>query len=354
MKGPGNHATKKIFTYYLRSCHNKGGSARICSLVYLNNRYYTHLVKFIGINSIQRRLHSFHKSYYDQFISKLKNEVKRDQILQDDIKFLKIKYYDFCSKFSDKSSVINSLVSNYISISPKIYEINKLALLNLEKTIIFSSRIFKNNFFSKCLDIIKIALNDETDKSKIERELSNWKTTRNTNLNLETKDKTVRNLNTQNMGNKIEYSIILKNYSFWNRICLKFGDSPLLRSIFGGINIRTIFNQNKITRVVQQMKTLDPNFSLSNFIPMFETYILPKFMESYLNFDEQNLRLHCSDLAFNQLSSSMKELKKMGLHLKINTLQLGDIEFRGIENSKLIFSHKNIKARNSQPIQMEK
>lgn len=357
MKGPSSHAIKKIYVNYLRNNLKKGISTCRNNLIYGDNRCYTNFAIFYGLSLIKRRLHSVNNSYYDQFKSNLKNEIKKDQLLQDDIKLLKIKLYDFRSNVSNKSSLIISCISNTFSNISKLNGSNKLVsftLANTKKIFFVFSKVLANDFFSKYFEIIKGVLNDETGSFKVERELSNWKLDSNKEYSSKetaNNDQKIQNCNTKHIKDfGVEYSIILHNYSFWNRFGAKIKDLPLLKNIFENQYIETIFGQNKISRVVRQIKALDPNFNLVDFMSIFEEYILPKFMDSYLSFDEQRLRLHCGDIAFRQFCSSMRELKKMGLHLRTKTLQLGDIELRGAENSEVIFSCKDSIIQNSRPI----
>lgn len=355
MKGPGNHAIKKL--YFLSNSFKK--SVYICrnNLIYGDNRCYTNFARLYGLNVIKRRLHGANSSYYDRFISNFKNEIKKDQLLQDDIKLLKIKFYDFRSNVSNKSLLISSCISNTLFNISRLYGANKLVSSTLASTkkIFFAfSRILTNDFFLTYFKIIKDVFNDETGRYKIERELSNWKSDLNKEiLSEETikNDSNFRNCYTKYMKNTgTEYSVVLQNYSLWNRFSAKIRILPLLKNIFGKQYIKTVFSQNKISRAVKQMKALDPNFNLVNFISIFEAYVLPKFMDSYITFDEQKLRLHCGDIAFSLFCSNMRELKKMGLHLRTKILQLGDVELRGAENSEVIFSCKDSIIQNSQPI----
>ncbi|KAH8583842.1 mitochondrial import inner membrane [Cryptosporidium sp. chipmunk genotype I] len=353
-----NYALKKICVNGFRyNFARETSTCRNISLFYRSNEYYMHFTRLSDLNLIKRRFYVPINSYYNQFILKLKNEIKNDKLLQDDIKLLKRKFDDLYFKFQNNLRLRSFYFSNNSLNITKLYEINKflyhVKFLTAKISSIFS-RLLADNFFSKHLKIIKNVLDDETNRIKIEKELSNWKSDRieeNTIGKINVSDKKIRNLNIEGETEVpgIEYSVIIHNYSLRDRFCIKLKDMPLLRNLFENKYIETIFSGNEISRAVKEMKTINPKFKLNDFISIFEVYILPKFIESYLKCDEHKLRLHCGDAIFRQLYSNIIELKKMGLSLNTKILQLGDIELRGAKSSELIFSFKDSKIQRSQP-----
>lgn len=353
-----NHALKKIYVYYSRYNFISGISIyRSLFLFHGNNNHYMNFAILSHLNSRKRRFHGLTNSYYNKFVSQIKNEIRNDKLLQNDIKFLKKKFDNLYCKIYDNSSLKNFFFSNNFFYVAILHKINKL-LSNLkffiEKISLIFFRLFTSDFFSEFLTIVKNVFNDETSRNKVERELLNWKFDRNkdnftSKINI---NKKIRNINdTNNMKvHKIESSIVAYNYSLKDKFSSKIKDIPLLKNIFENKHIETMFNINKISRAIKEMKFIDPNFKLNDFISIFEFYILPKFMESYHEYDEHKLRLHCGDKAYKQFYSNMIELKKTNLRFITKILQLGDIELKGAEISEVKFSYKDIKIQKKQPV----
>ncbi|OII74260.1 mitochondrial import inner translocase subunit TIM44 [Cryptosporidium ubiquitum] len=355
-----NSCVLKNFCAYCLS-HNFTRSvytSRNISLFYGNNKKYMNSTILNNLVLRKRKFHGVINSYYDKFVSQLKKEIKNDKLLQDDIAFLKKKVGDLYFKISNKSSFTSFYFSNTHFNIAILYKINQI-LSNLKffmaKISLIFSQLITSDFFSKNLIIVKNLFYDEASESKIERELSNWKFDRNQEnpvgkINIH--DNKIRNFDNKNdiKAYGIENSVVLHNLSLKDRFGAKLKNMSLLKNIFENKYIEIIFNRNKISRAVKEMKAINPNFKLPDFITIFEAYILPKFMDSYYTCDEHKLRLHCGDTAYRQFYSNIMELKKMGLSFNTKILQLGDIELKGAESSEVIFSYKDIKLRKSQPI----
>ncbi|KAK9173605.1 Tim44-like domain protein [Cryptosporidium meleagridis] len=308
-----------------------------------------------NLNFRKRRCYSTFNSYFNKFISQLKNEIKSDKILQDDIALLKKKIDNLYLKLYSNLSFRNFDSSGYFINIAELCKINRFLshfkFFTAKISSIFS-RFLASNIFSRHLEIIKVVFYDETNRNMIERELSSWKSDCNKESNSEIKTsnkKIIKNAEGETKVPIVENSVVLHNYSLRDRLGVKFKDLLFLKNIFENEYIKTIYNGNKISKVVKEMKAINPNFKLTDFTSFFEEYILPKFMESYLKCDEHKLRLHCGDVAYRQLCSNIKKLKKMGFCLNTKILQLGDVELIGAEISDLMFSFKDFKIQTNQP-----
>ncbi|CUV05219.1 unnamed protein product [Cryptosporidium hominis] len=357
MEGLSSHALTKVCINSLR--YNLQQDISICRnifLFYQSNKYYMNFTQLNNLNFRKRRCYSTFNSYFNKFVSQLKSEIKSDKILQDDIALLKKKFDNLYFKFYSNLPFRNFYSSVYFINIAELYKINRflshIKFFTAKISSIFS-RFLSSNLFSRQIEIIKVLFYDETNRNVIERELSSWKSDCNKESNSEIKTSNKKIINKNIEGKTIvpivENSVALHNYSLRDRLGVKLKDMLLLKNIFENEYFKTIYNGNKISKVVKEMKAINPNFKLTDFMSFFEEYILPKFMESYLKCDEHKLRLHCGDVAYRQLCSNIKKLKKMGLCLNTKILQLGDVELIGAEISDLMFSFKDCKIQANQP-----
>lgn len=137
------------------------------------------------------------------------------------------------------------------------------------------------------------------------------------------------NLNDSNSGTGNE--LILAHESAWDKFGSKLKDMPFLNNFFENPILGKLFGETELAAALRIMKMDDKNFKLSELMYLFEFVISKHIVESYLIGDEDTLRLHCGEAAFNSLNSSINERKKKKLFLDTNVLIYKNHELKGAQ-----------------------
>ncbi|EUD65388.1 hypothetical protein C922_04128 [Plasmodium inui San Antonio 1] len=125
--------------------------------------------------------------------------------------------------------------------------------------------------------------------------------------------------------------LVLAQESAWDKFGSKLKDMPFLNNFFENPILGKLFGETELAAALREMKMYDKNFKLSELMYLFEFVISKHIVESYLIGDEETLRLHCGQSAFNSLNASIKERKKKKVYLDTNVLIYKNHELKGAQ-----------------------
>eukprot|EP00871_Galdieria_phlegrea_P001437 jgi/Galph1/2294/GphlegSOOS_G981.1 len=101
-------------------------------------------------------------------------------------------------------------------------------------------------------------------------------------------------------------------------------DNPLVnfcRNIYD-----RLFGETEMGQVIREIREVDPQFTLSEFVRQVEHEITPVILNAYLRGDRETLREYCTEDAFRALSASIREREAAGLLLDPNLLDISQVE----------------------------
>ncbi|ANQ08453.1 Mitochondrial import inner membrane translocase [Plasmodium coatneyi] len=125
--------------------------------------------------------------------------------------------------------------------------------------------------------------------------------------------------------------LVLAQESAWDKFGSKLKDMPFLNNFFENPILGKLFGETELAAALREMKMYDKNFKLSELMYLFEFVISKHIVESYLIGDEETLRLHCGQSAFNSLNASINERKKKKVYLDTNVLIYKNHELKGAQ-----------------------
>ncbi|CAG9476944.1 unnamed protein product [Plasmodium vivax] len=125
--------------------------------------------------------------------------------------------------------------------------------------------------------------------------------------------------------------LILAHESAWDKFGSKLKDMPFLNNFFENPILGKLFGETELAAALREMKMQDKNFKLCELMYLFEFVISKHIVESYLIGDEETLRLHCGQSAFNSLNASINERKKKKVYLDTNVLIYKNHELKGAQ-----------------------
>ncbi|CAA9988280.1 mitochondrial import inner membrane translocase subunit TIM44, putative [Plasmodium knowlesi strain H] len=125
--------------------------------------------------------------------------------------------------------------------------------------------------------------------------------------------------------------LVLAQESAWDKFGSKLKDMPFLNNFFENPILGKLFGETELAAALREMKMYDQNFKLSELMYLFEFVISKHIVESYLIGDEETLRVHCGQSAFNSLNASINERKKKKVYLDTNVLIYKNHELKGAQ-----------------------
>ncbi|KAH9943808.1 mitochondria import inner membrane translocase TIM44 subunit [Amylocystis lapponica] len=93
------------------------------------------------------------------------------------------------------------------------------------------------------------------------------------------------------------------------------------------------FDENETAHVQRSMKSMDPTFTLESFERELREYIVPEVVDAYLSADREALREWCGEATYNVLWATMEQYMKQGL---ISDSKVLDIRQVDISSAKLL------------------
>ncbi|CXI43131.1 mitochondrial import inner membrane translocase subunit TIM44, putative [Plasmodium berghei] len=294
-------------------------------------------------------------SFMKNVIEQVKKDMKENKQYQEALKELKEK-----TEIDDKAIKLKKKIEENINILKNIKgkneqaikiiynDIKKLVTHCFENYYIFKlSKNLSVQFFSGLTKILLITtdkINELTDKwndnnafmklDKWRQEMAIKRYKKKTGINEKDSDNKNgdgkdANLNDSNSGTGNE--LILAHESAWDKFGSKLKDMPFLNNFFENPILGKLFGETELAAALRIMKMDDKNFKLSELMYLFEFVISKHIVESYLIGDEDTLRLHCGEAAFNSLNSSINERKKKKLFLDTNVLIYKNHELKGAQ-----------------------
>eukprot|EP00375_Theileria_parva_P003785 XP_766471.1 mitochondrial import inner membrane translocase [Theileria parva strain Muguga] len=259
-------------------------------------------------------------SFMQTVLKQVKKDLEKDKSLQEAMEKLESE-----SQISEKISRI----SEYFE---KTRDFSKDCINKLSETK--NSKIVKN-----CLDSAKsIAvgfdkvssyLYDEKGHAKRIRSKMNLKQRTSKSSSKEQKEETVLTEAKESGDDTPDNSLVLAKESVWDRFGSKIRDMPFLYEFFENPIISKLFGDTSLASALREMKRLDPSFNLPDLVELVEHVIAPHVVESYLKGDGEALKLHCGEVAFNILNTSIKERNLQKLVLDPSILILKNVELKG-------------------------
>ncbi|GAB66530.1 mitochondrial import inner membrane translocase [Plasmodium cynomolgi strain B] len=125
--------------------------------------------------------------------------------------------------------------------------------------------------------------------------------------------------------------LVLAQETAWDKFGSKLKDMPFLNNFFENPILGKLFGETELAAALREMKMHDKNFKLCELMYLFEYVISKHIVESYLIGDEETLRLHCGQSAFNSLNASITERKKKKVYLDTNVLIYKNHELKGAQ-----------------------
>ncbi|CDU18021.1 mitochondrial import inner membrane translocase subunit TIM44, putative, partial [Plasmodium yoelii] len=297
-------------------------------------------------------------SFMKNVIEQVKKDMKENKQYQEALKELKEK-----TEIDDKAIKLKKKIEENINILKNIKEkneqaikliyndINKLITHCFENYYIFKlSKNISFKFFSGLTKILLITtdkISELTDKwndnnafiqlDKWRQEMAIKRYKKKTGISEKDAEKRDADADAEKKdadagakcgtGNEL----ILAHESAWDKFGSKLKDMPFLNSFFENPILGKLFGETELAAALRVMKMDDKNFKLSELMYLFEYVISKHIVESYLIGDEDTLRLHCGEAAFNSLNLSITERKKKKLFLDTNVLIYKNHELKGAQ-----------------------
>ncbi|KAL0065170.1 protein translocase subunit [Marasmius tenuissimus] len=121
--------------------------------------------------------------------------------------------------------------------------------------------------------------------------------------------------------------------------------NPVLKSFFSAkqsfeesenpfvSSIRTVtqtigswFEENETAQVMRMMKMHDPTFNMGNFERELREYIVPEVVDAYLSADQEALKAWCGEATYNVLWATMEVYLKQGLISESKVLDIRQVD----------------------------
>ncbi|KAI0295357.1 import inner membrane translocase subunit tim44 [Multifurca ochricompacta] len=97
-----------------------------------------------------------------------------------------------------------------------------------------------------------------------------------------------------------------------------------LRSVTS--TVASWFDENETAQVLRSMKVLDPSFSMEAFERELREYIVPEVVDAYLSADNEALKLWCSEATYNVLWATMEQYLRQGLAPESKVLDIRQVD----------------------------
>ncbi|KAI0047229.1 TIM44 subunit of mitochondria import inner membrane translocase [Auriscalpium vulgare] len=85
-------------------------------------------------------------------------------------------------------------------------------------------------------------------------------------------------------------------------------------------------DENETARVLRTMKTLDPSFTMESFERELREYIVPEVVDAYLSADRESLQAWCSEATYNVLWATMEQYLRQGLVSDSKVLDIRQVD----------------------------
>ncbi|EKM49923.1 uncharacterized protein PHACADRAFT_32796 [Phanerochaete carnosa HHB-10118-sp] len=104
-------------------------------------------------------------------------------------------------------------------------------------------------------------------------------------------------------------------------------ENPVVQSIRSVTQtIGSWFDENESAQVQRLMKAMDPTFNLEGFERELREYIVPEVVDAYLSADQEALKAWCGEATYNVLWATMEQYLKQGLISDSKVLDIRQVE----------------------------
>ncbi|OSD03053.1 mitochondria import inner membrane translocase TIM44 subunit [Trametes coccinea BRFM310] len=86
------------------------------------------------------------------------------------------------------------------------------------------------------------------------------------------------------------------------------------------------FEENESAQVQRMMKAMDPTFNMESFERELREYIVPEVVDAYLSADREALRAWCGEATYNVLWATMEQYMKQGLISDSKVLDIRQVD----------------------------
>ncbi|TFY72009.1 hypothetical protein EVG20_g993 [Dentipellis fragilis] len=100
------------------------------------------------------------------------------------------------------------------------------------------------------------------------------------------------------------------------------------------------FDENETAQVLRMMKTLDPAFTMESFERELREYIVPEVVDAYLTADQEAMKAWCSEATYNVLWATMEQYLRQGLVSDSKVLDIRQVDVSAgkfLENNVPVF-----------------
>ncbi|KAF8159502.1 hypothetical protein B0H34DRAFT_788695 [Crassisporium funariophilum] len=111
-------------------------------------------------------------------------------------------------------------------------------------------------------------------------------------------------------------------------------ENPVVSSVRSVTDtIGSWFDENETAQVMRLMKTMDPEFSRESFERELREYIVPEVVDAYLSADQESLKAWCGEATYNVLWATMEHFLRQGL---ISDSKVLDIRQVDVSDGKIL------------------
>ncbi|KAK0501370.1 import inner membrane translocase subunit tim44 [Armillaria luteobubalina] len=118
-------------------------------------------------------------------------------------------------------------------------------------------------------------------------------------------------------------------------------ENPLVSSIRGVTQtVGSWFDENETAQVMRLMKAMDPMFNRESFERELREYIVPEVVDAYLSADQEALKAWCGEATYNVLWATMEQYLRQGLISDSKVLDIRQVDVSAgkiLENNIPIF-----------------
>ncbi|KAG8861395.1 protein translocase subunit [Tulasnella sp. 330] len=104
-------------------------------------------------------------------------------------------------------------------------------------------------------------------------------------------------------------------------------ENPLVSSVRSVTEkIGGLFEENETAQVVRAFRALDPSFDMEGFSRELREYIVPEVVDAYLTADKEALKMWCGEATYNVLWATMEQYARQGLISESRVLDIKHVE----------------------------
>ncbi|KDQ61678.1 hypothetical protein JAAARDRAFT_55020 [Jaapia argillacea MUCL 33604] len=111
-------------------------------------------------------------------------------------------------------------------------------------------------------------------------------------------------------------------------------ENPVISTVRGARDtVSSWFDETEFAQVMRMMKLLDPDFNRDAFDRELREYIIPEVVDAYLSADQEALKAWCGEATYNVLWATMEHYLKQGLVADSKVLDIRQVD---ITSAKLL------------------